>query len=79
MGISNCAPWIPWIKCPEARIIWGIGAGCWDPIRGLEDGIAEACGECGWRFMIFVMTFVGVSGTFIDWVLLGVWTAKINY
>lgn len=34
MGISNCAPWIPWTNCPEAKINCGMGAGCCDASSG---------------------------------------------
>lgn len=29
VGMSNCAPWIPWTSWPEARINCGIPIGCW--------------------------------------------------
>lgn len=76
VGISSCAPWIPWIKCPEARISCGIGAGCWDPIKGFGLGIVGACGEEGWGF-ILVITFEDVSGMFKGRLLLGVGTVKV--
>lgn len=72
VGISSWAPWIPCIKCPEARISWGIGAGCWDPIIGFEEGSTDVWGGAsGWGFMIFVIMLGGVSGIFTGWQLLG--------
>lgn len=38
--MSNCAPCMPCTNCPDAKINWGIGAGCCDPRRdGIVDGV----------------------------------------
>lgn len=62
---------MPWTKCPEAKMNWGIGAGCCDPIRGLGGCIVGAVGGC-WVFSGAVIMVGGDSVKPLGWVLLGV-------
>lgn len=70
MGISSWAPCIPCTSWPEAKINWGIGAGCCDPNKGFDEGSAVA--EGGWEFIAPLIILGDESVILLDWVLRGV-------
>lgn len=86
VGMSSCAPCMPCTSWPDARMNWGILAGCccWEFNKELVDAVVGCCdprqllllfpGDC-WRFKFpVIMPADDDASTFpiIDWLLRGV-------